>query len=100
MKKFIFAMFLIIVINFAFSSKCTDKKPASGAELKEADCKDLETSDKNKLQCVFNASSKKCEEVSKVSLLKTKLNKGVAVAAIAASVVALVLFILFLKCVF
>ena len=100
MKKFIFAMFLIIVINFAFSSKCTDKKPASGAVLKEADCKNLETSDKNKFQCVFNAVSKQCEEVSKESLLKIKINKGVAITAIAASVVVLILFILFLDCLF
>ena len=103
MKKFIFAILLIIAINFAFSSKCTDKKPATGAELKEADCKDLETSDKDKLQCVFNAVSKKCEEVTKVSLLKSKLgklSKGAVVAAVAACVVTLVLCVLLLKCLF
>ena len=35
MKKLIFAIFLTIAINFAFSSKCTDKKAASGKELAE-----------------------------------------------------------------
>ena len=101
MKKFIFAILLIIVINFAFSSKCTEKAPASGEKLKQADCKDLETSDKEKLKCVLNLLQNKCEEVNKVFEIDTsKLKKGVVITLIAVSCVVLVLFVLFLNCIF
>ena len=96
MKKLIFAIFLIIAINFAFSSKCTDKKAASGKELVEADCKDLETSDNNKYQCAFNALTKKCEEVSKEVSNNSKLKEGLTYAAIACC--AVILCGMILKC--
>ena len=101
MKKFIFAILLVIAINFVFSSKCTDKKAAGDAKLLLTDCTGLETSDTKKV-CVLSTDLKRCEEVSKVTQLLSKANikKGVAIALIAAAVVALVLFILFLKCIF